>query len=133
MAWSIFPKHFRFILSAAQDRECRQFLWREKNKSFKEMRNTYSTIVFLLLAIFTFSVVNQKIDKANLPFPQLKPSTINGNYLSAMTEYITRLFCANESYRFNHIYLERSLSTELADNVIYEINNCATAGSMISR
>lgn len=50
-----------------------------------------------------------------------------------MIEFISNLFCVNDAYRFNHIYVERSLKTDLADKLISRINDCMTAGLLVSR
>lgn len=55
--------------------------------------------------------------------------------LQALVEYMTKLFCCSNpfTYRFNHIYVERSLSTGLADKLVNQINDCMAAGVLVSR
>lgn len=97
------------------------------------MRNKNLLIVYLLLILFSLSVTSQENDPDdNVLFELLQEETTSGHY-QVMIEYITRFFCTGESYRFNHVYMERSLSTGLAGDLINKINHCATASSLISR
>lgn len=97
------------------------------------MRNKNLLIVYLLLILFSLSVTSQENDTDdNVLFELLQEETTSGHY-QEMIEYITRFFCTGESYRFNHVYMERSLSTGLAGDLINKINHCATASSLISR
>lgn len=101
------------------------------------MRNKNLLIVYLLLILFILSVTSRENDtdvsqeNDNVLFKLLQGETTSEHY-QVMIEYITRFFCTGESYRFNHIYVERSLST-LAGDLINKINHCATASSLISR
>lgn len=72
------------------------------------------------------------IDIEQLIFPQLIEEETVGHY-HVLIEYVTHLFCTDGSYRFNHIYAERSLSTGMADILINRINKCMMAGVLISR
>lgn len=95
-----------------------------------EQRNQY--IVILLFGL-TVCCASEEIDRENVTFSLLRPEAVREHY-DVIIDYVTRLFCAaNESYRFNHIYVERSVSMDLADKLITQINSCTTAGSLISR
>lgn len=105
------------------------------------MRNKNLLTVYLLLILFSLSVKSQENNTDvieendpddNVLFELLQEETTSGHY-QVMIEYITRFFCTGESYRFNHVYMERSLSTGLAGDLINKINHCATASSLISR
>lgn len=101
-------------------------------KMTNERRNRFLSTAFVLLAIFILNeATNQTsfFDVEELIFPQL----IEEEYYNVLIEYITHLFCLDGSYRFNHIYAERSLLTGLADILINRINKCMTAGVLISR
>lgn len=66
-------------------------------------------------------------------FLQSEEENASGYYYDVMIKYIVKLFCTCASYRFNHIYVERSVSTELSDEMIKQINGCTEAGSLVSR
>lgn len=101
-------------------------MWHEQRKRFK-------SATFLLLVIFTLNNnAKQPVDIERFIFPQMMQDETSGQY-HVMIEYITDLFCTNGTYRFNHIYVERSLSTGLADKLINQLNKCMTAGVLISR
>lgn len=89
-------------------------------------------MILLLLAVFTVNTAKQPIDMERSMFPRMMQDETIGQY-QVMIEYITHLFCTNGTYRFNHIYVERSLSTDLADKLINHLNKCMTAGVLISR
>lgn len=102
-----------------------------------ERRKRFVSVVIVLLAIFDLNKANNATNETDsneeLIFPQLIEDEIFGQY-HEMIEYVTDLFCMdNISYRFNHIYAERSLSTALADILISRINKCMTAGILVSR
>lgn len=63
----------------------------------------------------------------------LNPVKEMNDYHNKLIDYITYLFCYDGSYRFIHIYVERSLSTALADELIIRLNQCMTAGVLTSR
>lgn len=63
----------------------------------------------------------------------LNPVKEMNDYHNKLIDYITYLFCYDGSYRFIHIYVERSLSTALADVLIIQLNQCMTAGVLTSR
>lgn len=97
----------------------------------------FLSTAFVLLAIFTLNEATKQtfdmdIDIEQLIFPQLIEEETVGHY-HVLIEYVTHLFCIDGSYRFNHIYAERSLSTGLADILINRINKCMMAGVLISR
>lgn len=84
-----------------------------------------------LLTLFLFTIPT--LNHANPLLIDIKPSILTES-MQTMIEYMTKLFCSNQfTYRFNHIYVERSLSTGLADKLINQINGCMTAGVLVSR
>lgn len=100
-------------------------MWNERRKRFK-------SAVLLLVAIFSLNNAQQPMNIEN--FMVYQPMQKEGDsHYHEMVKYIADLFCTNSTYRFNHIYVERSLSTSLADELINHINNCMTAGVLISR
>lgn len=96
------------------------------------------SVVFVLLTIYNSNEVSSELNETEtvnneeLIFLQSIEEETDGRY-HMITEYIANLFCIDNSYRFNHIYVERSLSTGLADVLINRINKCMTAGILISR
>lgn len=128
----------QFISYIEQEREHRQTISVEKSPQQKkhtfasEMWKRLKSVIILLLAIFTLNNAKSSIYIERIVFPQtMQEETIGHNRV--MIEYITRLFCINGTYRFNHIYVERSLSTSLADQLIIHISKCLTAGVLVSR
>lgn len=97
-----------------------------------EQRRRFVSFLFVLQAIFTLNDANATVNFEKLIFSQSIEKEVDGHY-HVMIEYITKLFCFDGSYRFNHIYVERSLSTGFADILINRINKCMTAGVVISR
>lgn len=97
-----------------------------------EKRKKFISIFLVLQAISTLSNANQAVDIEKLPFPSSIKEETSVHY-HVMIEHIASLFCTNGTYRFNHIYVERSLSTGFADILINRINKCMTAGVLISR
>lgn len=62
------------------------------------------------------------------------PAGINlTNYHRLMIDYIVHLLCHDGSYEFIHVYVERSLATQLADALIMQLNHCMFAGVLTSR
>lgn len=110
----------------------------EENSKFhtKEMMSEHSkrfiSVFLVLQAIFTLNDANQANNIEKLLFPQSFKDETAGRY-HVMIEYIASLFCTHGTYRFNHIYVERSLSSGFADILINRINKCMTAGVLISR
>lgn len=107
-----------------------------------EHRKRFLSTAFVFLAICTLNealneTTNQtfdmNIDIERLIFPQLIEEEETVGHYHVLIEYVTHLFCIDGSYRFNHIYAERSLSTGLADILINRINKCMMAGVLISR
>lgn len=94
-----------------------------------EQRKIFLSVAVMLLAIFTIS---ETFDIEALILPQSIEEDTVGRY-HVMIEYITHSFCVDNSYRFNHIYVERSLSTGLADVLINRMNKCMAAGILVSR
>lgn len=97
-----------------------------------EQRKRFLSVLLALQAIFTLSDANQTTDIVKPIFATFDEDETVGRY-HVMIEYIAHLFCFDGSYRFNHIYVERSLSTSFADVLINRINKCTTAGVLISR
>lgn len=105
------------------------------------------SVIFVLFAIVTLNNAQQFVYNESLQLSSNESEAINSTtsfllpltnesdrYYGTMIEYMMRLFCANNrTYRFNHIYVERSVSTGFADNLINHINKCMTAGVLISR
>lgn len=54
-------------------------------------------------------------------------------YHNAIIDYIQYLICFENSYHFIHVYIERSLTTTIADKMINRLSNCLTAGILTSR
>lgn len=103
-----------------------------QEQMWNEQRKRFLSIVVMLPAIFTLGRANVQNSVEHLQFPQsLQEETVG--HLHVMIEYISRLFCSNVNYRFNHIYVERSLSTGLADKLINRISQCMSAGVLVSR
>lgn len=97
-----------------------------------EQRRRLLSVFFVLQAIFTLNDANQTADIVKFIFPRPIEEETVGQY-HVMIEYMAHLSCFDGSYRFNHIYVERSLSTSFADILINRINKCMTAGVLISR
>lgn len=123
----------QFISYIEQEREHRRTISVEKSHTLaSEMWQRLKSVIILLLAIFTLNNAKSSIYIERIVFPQTMQEETIGHY-RVMIEYITRLFCINGTYRFNHIYVERSLSTSLADQLINHISKCMTAGVLVSR
>lgn len=50
-----------------------------------------------------------------------------------MIDYVDHWFCIGKSYRSFHIYIERSVSTAVSDELIHRLNKCMAAGIQTSR
>lgn len=99
---------------------CESTMWNKSRKRF------ISSLIFYLLTI-------PKLNHANPLLIDIEPSILTES-MHTLIEYMAKLFCSNQfTYRFNHIYVERSLSTSLADKLINQINDCMTAGVLVSR
>lgn len=103
---------------------------RKNHKTINEHRKRFLSTALVLLA--SCNVIKATVMNDELIFPQLIEEETFGHY-HVLIEYITHLFCIDGSYRFNHIYAERSLSTGLADILINRINKCMKGGVLISR
>lgn len=97
-----------------------------KKMRYKSRKRFVSPLILFLLTI-------PALNHANPLLNDIEPSILTES-MHTMIEYMTKLFCSNQfTYRFNHIYVERSLSTGLADKLINQINGCMTAGVLVSR
>lgn len=84
-----------------------------------------------ILILFLLTV--QSANRANSSLMDIEPIMLTES-TRGLVEYMTKLFCSNRfTYRFNHIYVERSLSTGLADKLVNQINSCMAAGVLVSR
>lgn len=86
-----------------------------------------STTFVLLLIYFNLS------DATNYTLDMESIQEENNEHYRVLIEYVTHLFCIDNSYRFNHIYVEKSLSSFIADILLSQINKCLMAGVLISR
>lgn len=103
-----------------------------EKKMWNEQRKRFLSVIVILPAIFTAGRANMQNRIEHLMFPEsLQEETVG--HLHVMIEYINRLFCNNVNYRFNHVYVEHSVSTGLADKLIRRISECMTAGVLVSR
>lgn len=75
------------------------------------------------------------IPSAIIPITTYERTTQNelANYHRQLIDYISHLFCYDGSYQYIHIYVERSLTTPLADALIMRLNGCMAAGVLTSR
>lgn len=94
-------------------------------KMWNKSRKRFISLVIL-------SLLNMPLSNYANPIA-IKPSILTEPMLT-MIEYITKLFCSNQfTYRFNHIYVEQSVKTVLADKLINQIHLCVCAGVLVSR
>lgn len=95
---------------------------KDKHKMWKISRST----TFVLFLLTLSDAKNYSLDMESI-------QEENSGHYRVLIEYVTHLFCIDSSYRFNHIYVERSLSSFIADILISRINKCMMAGVLISR
>lgn len=79
---------------------------------------------------FTISVLSAVKPQTN--FKQLEQRDLE-TFHNTFIDYMPHLICSNGSYRFIHIYIERSLTTTMSDKMINRLNDCLTAGILTSR
>ena len=99
---------------------------RTKTKN-RKMWKLFKSITFVLFFSLSLS------DATNYTLDMESIQEENNGHYRVLIEYVTHLFCIDSSYRFNHIYVEKSLSSFIADILISRINKCMMAGVLISR
>lgn len=50
-------------------------------------------------------------------------------------DYVVDLMCSykSEEYKYHHIYVDKLLETEIADNVLVRLSSCLTAGILTTQ